>query len=261
MQQVADHLGCSAGKISRLEAALVPPNLADIRVLAEFYGLAADEREELIEVARQARQRSWWSTYLDVVPADSATFFGLEDGAASISEYSAGIIPGLLQAPAYIHAVMADAADAATALTDRRVELRLRRQQILRRTHPPNLHVVLDEAALHRTIGGRRAQLAQLAHLREMADLPHVTVQVLPLEAGGHPQLESRFSILRFADPADPQVVYLEEPHRNTFLDAADELDRYSDAFRRICELAHPLNTSVALVDEIARSSRRRHET
>lgn len=251
MAHIADQLGCSVGKISRLETALVPPNLADVRTLVDLYGLGAEEGDRLLGLAGQAREKAWWSSYLDVVPADSATFFGLEDGAATICEYSAGILPGLLQTPAHIHAVMAGAADAEPTLSERRVELRLRRQQVLRRARPPALHCVLDEAALHRTVGGRRARLAQLMHLLEMVELPNVTIQVLPLDAAEHPQLGSRFSILRFADPTDPQVVYLEEPGRNTFLDSAGHLDHFTEAFRTVCELSLSPSASTELIMEM----------
>lgn len=239
MQEVADHVNCSAGKISRLEAALVSPNVSDVRVMLDYYGVLGPERDALVAVARQARQKAWWNDYSDVVPPDSARFFGLEDGATVIKESSLGLVPGLLQTPEYMRALISCApSDADAATIERRVELRLRRQELLYRPHPPQLHVVMDQTVLCDPVGGEPAAGRQLGYLAEVAELPNITLQVLPANAGEHPGKGVRFSILRFRDPADREIVYLEQPRANTYLDGADDLGFYSVAFDRICHLA-----------------------
>ncbi len=238
MRQVADHLNCSAGKISRLEAALVAPNVSDIRVMLDYYEVPGSERDVLVAVARQAREKAWWNDYSDVVPPDSARFFGLEDGATAIKAYSVGLVPGLLQTTDYARALISCASDADSAKNERRVELRLRRQQLLRRPEPPQLHVVMNQTVLSDPVGGDLAASRQLAYLAEVTELPNVTLQVLPTNAGAHRAKDERFSIFRFRDPADREVVFLEQPMSNTYLDSADYLGYYSDAFDQISALA-----------------------
>lgn len=252
MQQVADHLNCSAGKISRLEAALVAPNVSDVRVMLEYYGITGPQRDAQVELARQAREKAWWNDYSDVVPPDSARFLGLEDGATVIKEYSVGLVPGLLQTPDYVRALIGCAPDADSVLVERRVELRLRRQLLLHRSGPPQLHVVIDQTVLHDAVGDVLIMGRQLAYLAEVAELPRVTVQVLPAAVGAHPGKSVRFTILRFLDPADREIVYLEQPRANTYLDGADDLGFYSGAFTRICELALPPNESRTALSEAA---------
>jgi transcriptional regulator with XRE-family HTH domain len=238
MRQVADHLDCSAGKISRLEAGLVAPNVSDVRVMLDYYGVPGFERDALVAVARQAREKAWWNDYLDVVPPGSARFFGLEDGATAIKEYSLGLVPGLLQTVEYVRALTRCASDADSAKDERRVELRLRRQELLRRSDPPQLHVVMNQTVLYDPVGGDLAASRQLAYLAEVAELPNVTLQVLPTNVGAHRAKDERFSILRFRDPADREIVYLEQPMSNAYLDGADHLGYYSGAFDQISELA-----------------------
>lgn len=245
---VAEHLACSAGKISRLEAALVAPNVSDVRVLLDLYGVRGADRESLLAVARRSRDRAWWNDYSDVLPADSATFFGLEDGAALIQEYSGGLVPGLLQAAEYARALMECAPGVDPATVARRLELRLRRQQLLVRSEPPRLHVVLDEAVLVDTVGGPAGAARQLARLVEAAARPTTTIQLLPAGAGAHPSKGGRFSILCFPDPADRHVVYLEHDRFNTFLDGRADIDHYSHAFSVIADRAYPPEESVQLL-------------
>lgn len=259
MRQVADHLNCSAGKISRLEAALVAPNVSDVRIMLDYYGVSGAERDALVAVARQAREKAWWNDYSDVVPPDSARFFGLEDGATVIKEYSVGLVPGLLQTPEYVRALTSCASPAADPVqVERRVELRLRRQHLLHRPDPPQLHVVMDQTVLYDPVGGDLAASRQLAYLAEVAGLPYVTLQVLPANVGEHPGKSVRFSILRFWDPADREIVYLEQPRANTYLDGADDLNFFSGAFDRICELALSADESLKAVGDAAELMARR---
>jgi len=252
MRQVADHLNCSAGKISRLEAGLVAPNVSDVRIMLDYYEVPGSERDALVAVARQAREKAWWNHYSDVVPPDSARFFGLEDGATVIKEYSVGLVPGLLQTAEYARALISCASDADAVKDERRVELRLRRQELLHRPHPPQLHVVMNQTVLYDTVGGDRATSRQLAYLADVAELPNVTLQILPTNVGEHPGKSARFSILRFHDPADREIVYLEQERANVYLEDAGDLNYYSRAFDRICALALTLDESRKAVGDAA---------
>lgn len=189
-----------------------------------------------------------------MVPADSATFFGLEDGAAVIEEYSGGLVPGLLQVPEYVRAMIGCAPGVDPATVERRVELRLRRQQILDRPTPMQLHVLIDASVLVDTVGGPDAARRQLAHLADVAERATVTLQVLGSGAGAHPGKGGRFSTLRFPDAADKQVVYLEHDHTNTFLENATDCEYYSLAFAEISRLAHSADESRTLLGETLRN-------
>lgn len=245
MHQVARHLDCWTGKISRLEAGLVAPNVSDVRVLLALYGVEDHERDALLEMARLAREKAWWHAYTDVVPPESARFFGLEDGSAAISEYGVQLIPGLLQTAEYARALMESAPDATPETIKRRLELRLRRQQLLDRPAGPQLHVVLYEALLHDIVGSVAVTATQLTRIVEVTQRPNVTVQVLPFTAGAHPGKGSPFTILRFANPSDPEIVYLESPRQNIYVENQDDVGFYSHAFDRIKKLSYSPGNSV----------------
>lgn len=252
MRQVADYLRCSAGKISRLEAGLVAPKVSDVRVLLDYYGVGGAERDALVGVADHAREKAWWNEFADVVPPDSARFFGLEDEASAISEYSVGLVPGLLQTSEYVRAQLSCAPDADRAKIERRVTLRLRRQELLHRPDPPRLHVVMDQSVLSGSVGGDQAASQQLTVLAEVAERPNVTLQVLPAAVGAYRCRSERFSIFRFKDPAAREIVYFEQSMTNSFLEGADALDWYSGAFDEICELARTPGESIKALRDAA---------
>jgi transcriptional regulator with XRE-family HTH domain len=231
ISEVADRLECSAGKISRIETGSVAAQATDVRAMLDLYGVAGAERADLTDLVRLARRRAWWQEYADVVPADSGRFFGLEDGAVRIEQHAGPLVPGLLQTPAYARAVIAAAGTDPPADVERRIELRLRRQQLLTRPRPPRLHVLLDEAALRREVGGPEVLAEQLDRLAALAAEDHVLLQVLPFGAGAYTAMGVGFTLFTFADPADPHVVYLEGLTSNTLLDSVQEVGRYAAAF------------------------------
>src|SRR5690606_15672544 len=199
----------SHAKISRLELGRTGFKERDIRDLLTLYGVTdAAEREAFLDLARRANEPGWWHRYSDLLPQWFGTYLGLEQAAGKIRTYEAHLVPGLLQTPDYARAVLALGSDDAD--TDRRVAVRRRRQDILRRTDPPIVWAVIDEAALHRPVGGSRVHLEQIAQLIGYSDLPNGAVQVLPYSAGEHAAAGSSFSILRFAESELPDVVYLE---------------------------------------------------
>jgi transcriptional regulator with XRE-family HTH domain len=231
ISEVANRLECSAGKISRIETGTVAAQATDVQAMLDLYGVAGTERANLADLVRLARRRAWWQEYADVVPAGSGRFFGLEDGAARIDQHAGPLVPGLLQTPAYARAVIAAAGTTPAADVERRIELRMRRQQLLTRPRPPRLHVLLDEAALRREVGGPEVLAGQLDRLATLAADDHVLLQVLPFGAGAYTAMGVAFTLFTFADPADPHVVYLEGLTANTLLDSAEEVGRYAAAF------------------------------
>jgi hypothetical protein len=187
------------------------------------------------------------------VPARSSRFFGLEDGAATIYQHAGAMIPGLLQTEAYARAVASSPSAVRPGDVERRVELRLRRQQLLQRPHPPRVHVLLDEAALHREVGGPEVTAGQLDRLTELAGAPHVTLRVLPFGAGAYPALGIAFTVFGFADPADGRVAYLEQLAGNTLIESAAEVEVYARAFAESAARALDPDRSIQLIRSLRR--------
>lgn len=239
----------SPTKLSRLETGRVGASPRDIRDLCIVYGITDPaERERLAELAREGKQRAWWQPY-DV---PYATYIGLEAEAISISDFNPDVVPGLLQVEGYTRAVLAADPAFSPAALERNVEVRMRRQDLLARGHAPLFHCIVDEAALHRHIGGRAVMRAQLARLAEVAALPKVTLQIIPLTVGAHPGLDSNFVILEFGKHTVNDVVYVEGAVGNIYLEGSADLERYRKFFSLLQDLALDPESSAALAAKIA---------
>ena len=250
-QQAAAHLGCTQAKIGRFETAKRSPSVGDVSALLDFYEVVGAEREQLIALARDARKRGWWHPYSDVLPEWYETYVGLESEASTIHTYEAEAIPGLMQTQDYAFAltkatlIRADESEIA-----RRVELRMQRQQRVAGSNPAELWAVIGEVALRRCVGGPDVLRDQLEHVLKLAELPHVTLQVMPLDAGAHPAQAGPFVILRYSDRADPDVVYLETHVGGLYLEREIELSNYMRMMDHL--RAHALNPegSIQLIHE-----------
>lgn len=225
-EAAGDAIRGSHAKISWLELGRTGFKERDIRDLLTLYGvLDTAERESFFELARQASEPGWWHRYSDLLPSWFSTYLGLEQAASQIRTYEAQLVPGLLQTPEYTRAMVTLGFDDAD--TERRVQVRQRRQDVLHRPEPPVVWAVIDEAVLHRPVGGREVHRAQLRYLAEMSAMPNVTVQVLPYSAGGPAAAGSSFSILRFAEPELPDIVYLEQLTSALYLERRQDLALY----------------------------------
>jgi transcriptional regulator with XRE-family HTH domain len=250
IDEVAERAMFSPTKLSRLETGRVGASPRDIRDLCIVYGITdAAEREELMALAREGKQRAWWQQY----GLPYATYVGLEAEATSISDYNPDIVPGLLQVEGYARAIFesGDPPLEASAL-ERRIEARIRRQALLARDDGPLFHCIVDEGALRRCIGGPAIMRAQLGRIVEAASLPKVTFQVIPFAAGAHPGLDSNFVILEIAEPTVNDVVYVEGAAGNIYLETAAELERYKRIFSRLQSIALDPEGSAAMVTRIA---------
>ncbi len=236
----------SHAKISRLELGRVAFKERDLTDLLTYYGVTdAADRDGLLALAQRANTPGWWHQYSDLLPDWFETYLGLEQAAQVIRGYEAQFVPGLLQTPDYIAAVvrLTHPDDPAEEI-DRRVDLRTRRQRILTRPDPPTLWVVIDEAALRRPFGSVDVLRGQLRHLVEVCEYPNVTVQVLPYDVGGHAAAGGPFSMVRFAEPDLPDIVYLEQLTSAVYLDKRPEVDRYQGVMDRLSiQAATPQDT------------------
>lgn len=252
--EVAETMECSTGKISRIETGSVGARLQDVREMLDLYEVTGTKRAELLELVRQARQKPWWHDYADVVPHDSSTLYGLEAAATSIEEHSFALVPGLLQTQEYAEALIGSPTVATPDQAKRRVELRLRRQELLTREDGPRFHAVLGEAALREPIGGGSVMAEQLRHLVKAARWPRLTLQVRPFGAGKPTAVGTSFKVFGFADPAYGKVVYLEQLTRNSYLDEADEVNFYASIFSDISESSLSPSDSEKMLGELAES-------
>jgi transcriptional regulator with XRE-family HTH domain len=203
----------SASKISRLELGRASFKLRDLVDLCTLYGVTDHmERLTLLGLARRANSPGWWHAYRDVIPSWFEPYLGLEQAASVIRTYESQFVPGLLQCREYARAVITlGHGDAPTAEIERRVDLRMRRQQILHRPNAPHLWAVIDEAVLRRPIGDRATMLAQVRYLLEICQLPQVSVQIMSFRRGGHAAGGGPITLLRLPDLQLPDVVYLEQ--------------------------------------------------
>jgi transcriptional regulator with XRE-family HTH domain len=251
IERVADSLGCSDSKVSRIETGQVTATSRDVRRMLDLYEITGEQREALLQVAREAQEKGWWQAYSDtlVVP-----LVGLETAAASIRIYEAIVVPGLLQIADYAHAVInATRPDLLSEQIERWVELRMaRRRSLFSQEHPPTLTAVIDESVLRRTVGGPDTMPHQLSYLAEVAARPAVTLRVLPLGAGEHAGMSGSFTVFGFSEPADPDVVYLEHITSDVYLEDAQEVQRYAKAFDQLCSLALPPEDSIKLLISLA---------
>ncbi|GGS70057.1 helix-turn-helix domain-containing protein [Nonomuraea spiralis] len=224
----------SHAKISRLELGQVSFKQRDVADLLTLYGVtAAEEREPLLALARQANAPGWWHKYGDLLPGWFEVYIGLEGAASAIRTFENQFVPGLLQTPAYAKAVIRLGNEKALdPELDRRVALRVTRQRRLE--SGLKLWAVIDEAVLRRVLGGAEVMREQVRHLLDATERPNVTVQVVPFESGGHAAAGGAFSILRFPERDLPDVVYMEQLTSALYLDKPVDSDHYMEVMDRL---------------------------
>jgi transcriptional regulator with XRE-family HTH domain len=243
----------SRSKISRIEHGRVGFKERDIEDLLTLYGVTDEQmRSGMLALARQANSPGWWAKYNDILPEWFEPYLGLEMAASLIRNFEIQFVHGLFQTEDYARAVTAlGYGPLSTDETERRVSLRMRRQEVLTGVDPPRVWFVIDEAALRRPIGGRQVMRAQLKHLLEAGTLPNVTIQVVPFRRGGHAAAGGSFTILRFAAPDLPDVVYLEHLTSALYLDDRRDVDHYMEVMNRLSAEAHTPVATARFLKEI----------
>jgi Domain of unknown function (DUF5753)/Helix-turn-helix domain len=245
----------SRSKISRMENGRVSFKERDVADLLTLYRVTDEaQRARLMLLAQQASTQGWWARYDDVLPDWFETYVGLEQATSLIRCYEVQFVPGLFQTEAYARAVtVLGHRSAPAAEIERRVSLRMKRQEILASaSQTPRVWAVIDESALRRPLGGAQVMRDQLAHLLEVAEMPQVTLQVMSFERGGHSADGGSFSILRFAEPDLPDVVYIEHLTSALYLDRPEEVDHYREVMNSLsAEAATPGDSQQLLKDLI----------
>jgi transcriptional regulator with XRE-family HTH domain len=235
-EHVAGAMDWSLSKLIRIEKGSVNISTNDLKALVQYYEIT-DEKDvaELLALAKASRARTWWSSYRDI-PKPLAQLIEYENAAYISLHYEDLVIPGLLQTTDYMRASTRQLApDMTDSQVDAVIEVRLKRQELLKRAEPPLLFFVVDEAVIRRIVGGDDLTRRQLQHLIEAADMPNITVEVVPFTAGLLPGLQAPFVIHEFSDEADDELLYLESPRGDVInRDAAAEISLYRKDFERL---------------------------
>lgn len=253
--RVAKDLGWGSTKPLYLENRhAARPNPDDVARLCEYYGVTDEERDELIQLARDSAVQNWWEAFKRDLPKDYTTFIGLEAEAAESRVFEPSIVHGLLQTKEYARALILEGRSRHGAKEiGQRVAVRTERQKLLTaETDPLHLHAILDEAAIRRVVGGPDVMRAQLAYLCELAELPNVDLQIVPFVAGAHPGVAGSFTVLRFRDERDDPVGYVETISHQAFVEKEAEVREYEDAFDRLIGKALPVRDTMNVIAAVA---------
>jgi len=248
-ENVSRHFEWHSAKVTRIETARVAVTPRDVKDLLTLYGVEDQEyRETLMALARQSREKTWLTDYRDLMRPGN--FVGLEAEASSMRTWEPIILPGLLQTEAYMRALMRSGRSSDPPQhIDRRVALRLKRQGRLISSGPLALAAIIDESVVRRVIGGSDVMNEQLRRLIEVAQLPNVTVQILPFDAGEHPFLGGSAALLEFRETTHPDVVYLEGLAGDLYEEQPSEVGRYRDEFARLSEMALDHRLSLKMIE------------
>ncbi|WP_040684577.1 helix-turn-helix domain-containing protein [Nocardiopsis halotolerans] len=237
-KDVAAKLRCTPGKLHYIETAVVAPRARDLEeILFDLYQVPQDRREHYLQAARNARKRGWWEKQDDsvTVPKWFSLYLGLEQGASEIYAWETQLVPGLLQTRAYATALNeSGTAELSEEEVRARVDIRMSRQQILDGEEPIRFWAVIDEAALHRNVGGSEVMHEQITHLLEASQHPKVTLQILPQPSGAHTGMAGSFSILGFPASVDPGVIYIEYRTGSVYLEQPSEIKEHQIAFEHL---------------------------
>ncbi len=251
--QVAAEMDWSLSKIIRIENGSVSISTNDLRALLQLYMITDDaEIRRLVELARSARQPSWWSKYRGSVPPAFFQYLEYEAAASAIRHYESFLVPGLLQTRDYASTVTAEYKDFNTKTIQARVDIRMTRQRLLEQGSPPRLHFILDEAVIRRLIGDERVRVEQIQKLIEMAGMPTVTIEIVPFSAGLYRGLGETFTLLEFRDAEDDDVLYFENARDSLFsYDDTEEVVFYREMFEALRRVSLGVKRSQAFLGQV----------
>ncbi|AZS75183.1 transcriptional regulator [Streptomyces lydicus] len=252
-EAAGDAIRGSHAKISRLELGRVSCKERDVADLLTLYNVTDEAvRADFLKLARRTSSPGWWHQYGDVLPGWFETHIGLEEAASVIRTYEVQFVPGLLQTPDYARAVaQLGHPRSSPEEIERRVQLRVQRQELLTIQDAPRVWAVIDEASLRRPLGGPEVMAGQLRHLLKMTELPNVTLQIAPFSLGGLAAAGGPITILRFLEPDLPDIVYLEQLTSALYLDKRDDVDHYLAVMDRLSAQSESPRESVAILERL----------
>ncbi|MFF0221340.1 helix-turn-helix domain-containing protein [Streptomyces sp. NPDC004629] len=234
--------------IRRLEKAEVALKPLYVEKLLETYGAGRQEIDEFVAMAERANEPGWWHAYRDVLPNWFTAYVSLETGAKTLRTYEPHYVTGLLQTPAYARGVLRGGIpNGSDEELERRVDLRLRRQGLLQKPDAPTLWVVMEEAVLHRAVGGPQVMREQIDRLLEASELDHVSIDIVPFSAGAHVGACAPFTYFRFEEPELPDIVYSEILSASMYLDEREDVVAHLEAHTRMSLLTSSEDSKVLL--------------
>jgi transcriptional regulator with XRE-family HTH domain len=252
-EHVSEQTGINNATLYRIETARARPQKRTLIALLNLYDVDQTQRDYLIVLLRDAAKQGWLRPYHSDLPEEYTAYISFEDEAQGLRNFESLFLPGLLQTESYARAVIRGVLPSATNdEIESRVRARVERQDVLTKDAPLKLWAVVDEAALHRAIGGPEVMREQLAHLVEMAKAPNITLQVIPFSAGAHPGMPGQFILMDFSDPMDTDLVYIDSMAGDLFLESDADISRYRSIFDNLVAVALSPNESASLISERA---------
>ncbi len=250
LEAAAPELDWSASKLSRIETAQQQVDVHAVRSMLDLYRISGDDWAETIDLCREARQKGWWRAY----GLGDDSYVGFETEASAIFDFTLAYVPGLLQTAEYCRALLLTGLRRRTRqqLTNAVAVRTIRQERLTSTSHPLTVSAVIDEAALHRTIGNPRIQAAQLQHLIRATELDTVTLQVLPASLRGHPAMASPFTVLRFDGLGEPDLAYVEHSLGSMIVDKKSDVTAARLLFDRLQSAALGPADSLALIRQLA---------
>lgn len=252
-QQVAAAVNWPVAKVIQIEAGAIGISETDLKVLLRLYRtIDSEHARELTELARDARENSWWDSYWGTVNPRLIQLIQFESAASVVRGFQPLTVPGLLQTEDYATSLTGENIALSPADADIVVSVRMKRQELLSRAYAPFLHFVIDEAVVRRLVGGRDSMCLQIRHLIKMAARSNITLQIVPFSIGSYPGLSGSFVIFEFPDEGDDDILYIENPRGDLFIEDPSEIAIYEESFEDLRRLSMDPDESVAFLAAIA---------
>ncbi|MEU8350645.1 MULTISPECIES: helix-turn-helix transcriptional regulator [unclassified Streptomyces] len=248
--QVGQELDWSGSKVNRLETGSGRVQPSDVDALCRFYKTSDELRTFLMQLAKDSKVRGWWHAHGSAVPSWFSVYVGLEQDASSLRHYQCECVPGLLQTGAYASELIRAVDQLTSEELKSAVDLRLERQSILDRKNPPDVWVIVHESVLRHVVGDRQVMRDQLEHMLDVSRRKNVTLQVIPFTAGAYPAA-GPFTIIGFPEQADPDVVYREGLTEAVYLEAPEDVGKYTKAYDNLRATASSPHRSAQLIKKV----------
>jgi transcriptional regulator with XRE-family HTH domain len=255
--EVTERTGINGVTLYRLEAAKARPQARTLRALLDLYNADGQLRDELQAILKESAERTWLHAFEPELPDQYAAYIGFEQESRRVLNFESLFIPGLLQTEDYARAVIRGTLPTATRdEVEGRLQARLQRQALLAQENPPHLWAVIDEAVLHRQVGGRAVMRAQLERLQDVAEEPNITLQAVPFGSGAHPGMHGSFIIMRFGE-GNSDVIYIETMTNDLFLENESDIHRYNLVFEHLRAVSSSPEATRALVAAVVKEEMR----
>lgn len=252
-EEVTARTGINEATLYRVEKARARPQKRTLLALLDLYGASETQRTDLLAIQSGSNDQGWLRPYHNELPEEYTAYIGFEAEARTVRNYESLFIPGLAQTEPYARAVVKGVLPTASQKeVEQRVQARMERQALLYKDLPLRLWSILDEAAIRRMVGGREVMQGQARHLLQLMEEPHVTIQVIPFDKGAHAAMTGSFVHMDFPDPADPELVYVDTPAGDLFLESEPEIRRYKSMFEHLQAVAVGPDDSADLLAEVA---------